>query len=79
MGNNGKASIRKRTNNINIQYLFITDRFNNGEVSVVWCPTGYMLGDYTTTTLKGAMFRNVRYQIMGVIPDVYLVPEKVKV
>ena len=38
-----------------------------------------MLGDYTTTTLKGAMFRNVRYQIMGVIPDVYLVPEKVKV
>ena len=76
---NGKVSNRKRKNHINIRYLFITDRVNNCEVSVVWCPTGYMIGDYTTKPLQGAMFRNFRDQIMGVILAADKVPGKVKV
>ena len=51
----------------------------NGEVSVGLCPTGYMIGDYTTKTIQGAMFRKFRDKIMGVIPAADPVPGKVKV
>jgi hypothetical protein len=37
-------------------------------VSVVWCPTGDMIGDYVTIPLKGAIFRKFRDHIMGVTP-----------
>ena len=67
MEKNGKALSRKRTNYINIWYLFITDRFKNGEVSVVGFPTGDVIGDYMTKPLQGVMFRKFREQIMGVI------------
>jgi hypothetical protein len=65
---NGKASSSKSTKHINIRYLFITDRVRKEEVSVVWCPTGDMIGDYTTKPLQGALFRKFRDQIMGVTP-----------
>ena len=48
MEKNGKAPSRNQTKHINIHYLFITDRVKNSEVSVVWYPTGDMLGDYMT-------------------------------
>jgi hypothetical protein len=54
---NGKASISKRMKHINIQYFFITDRVSKEEVSVVWCPTGDMIGDYATKQLQWALFR----------------------
>jgi hypothetical protein len=63
---NGKASSSKRTKHINIRYFFITDRVSKEEVSVVWCPTGDMIGDYATKPLQGALFRKFRDQIMGV-------------
>jgi hypothetical protein len=66
--NNGKASSSKRTKHINIQYFFITDRVKKEEVSVVWCPTGDMIGDFATKPLQGALFRKFRDQIMGVTP-----------
>ena len=65
---NGKASSSKRTKHINIRYFFITDRVKNGDVSLVWCPTGDMIGDFMTKPLQGALFRKFRDQIMGVIP-----------
>jgi hypothetical protein len=65
---NGKASSSKRTKHINIWYFFITDRVSKEEVSVVWCPTGDMIGDYATKPLQGALFRKFRDQIMGVTP-----------
>jgi hypothetical protein len=37
-------------------------------VSVVWSPTGDMIGDYATKPLQGALFRKFRDQIMGVTP-----------
>jgi hypothetical protein len=64
----GKASSSKRTKHIHIWYVFITDRVSKEEVSVVWCPTGDMVGDYATKTLQGALFRKFRDQIMGVTP-----------
>ena len=37
-------------------------------VSLVWCPTRDMIGDFMTKPLQGALFRKFRDQIMGVIP-----------
>jgi hypothetical protein len=53
---NGNSSISKHTKHISIGYFFITDRVNKEEVSVVWCPTGDMIGDYATKPLQGALF-----------------------
>ena len=69
MEKNGKASSRKRTKHINIWYLFITDRVAQGNFSLVWCPTGDMIGDFMTKPLHGALFRKFIDQIMGVIPS----------
>ena len=40
-------------------------------MKVVWCPTGDMMADFYTKPLQGAMFRNFRDKIMGVVsqPD----------
>ena len=65
---NGKASSSKLTKHINIRYLFITNRVAQGNVSLVWCLTGDVIGDFMTKPLQGAMFCNFRYQIVGVIP-----------
>jgi hypothetical protein len=65
---NGKASISKRTKHINIRYFFITNRVKKEEVSVVWCPTGDIIGDFATKPLQGALFRKFRDKIMGVTP-----------
>jgi hypothetical protein len=65
---NGKASSSKRTKHINIRYFFITNRVDKGDLSLVWCPTGDMIGDFMTKPLQGALFRKFRDQIMGVVP-----------
>jgi hypothetical protein len=65
---NGKALSSKRTKHVNIWYFFITDRVNKGDVSLVWCPTGDMIGDFMTKPLKGALFQKFRDQIRGVVP-----------
>ena len=66
---NGKASSSKRTKHVKIWYIFITDRVSQGDVSLVWCPTRDMIGDFMTKPLQGALFCKFRDQIMGVIPD----------
>ena len=63
----GKEDVSKRTKHINIRYFFITDRIKKKEVSVVWCPTADMIGDYATKPLQGALFRKFRDLIMGVV------------
>jgi hypothetical protein len=65
---NGKASSSKLTRHINSRYFFITHRVKKEEVSVVWCPTGDMIGDFANKPLQGALFRKFRDNIMGVTP-----------
>jgi hypothetical protein len=48
MEKNGKASSSKRTKHINIRYYFVTDRIQKKDLTVEWCPTGDMIGDYMT-------------------------------
>ena len=66
---NGKASSRRRTKNMNICHFFITNRFTQGNVALVWCPKGDMIRDFMTKPLQRDLFRKFRDQIMGVIPD----------
>jgi hypothetical protein len=63
---NGKALSSKHTKHISIRYFFITNRVNKGNVSLVWCPTGDMIGDFMTKPLQGTLFQKCRDQIMGV-------------
>jgi hypothetical protein len=53
LSKNGNASSSKRTKHVNIWYFFITDRVDKGDVSLVWCPTGDMIGDFMTKPLQG--------------------------
>jgi hypothetical protein len=68
MEKNGKASSNKRTKHVNIRYYFVTDRIQKKDLTVEWCPTGDMSGDYMTKPNQGALFTKFRDQIMGVIP-----------
>jgi hypothetical protein len=54
--NNGQTSSSKRTQHINIQYYFVTDRISQGEISVEYCPTREMVADFYTKPLQGAVF-----------------------
>jgi hypothetical protein len=68
---NGKASSSKRTKHINMRFFFVTDRIAQRDISVGWCPTGDMTGDFLTKPTQGALFRKFRDLIMGVVaqPD----------
>ena len=65
MERNGKFSCSKRTKHIDMRYFFITDRIEKKEVSVEYCPTGEMIGDFFTKPLQGAIFRKFRAQILN--------------
>ena len=45
-------------------------------MKVVWCSTGVMTADFYTKPLQGAMFRNFRDNIMGVVSQPYPGPGK---
>jgi Reverse transcriptase (RNA-dependent DNA polymerase)/Zinc knuckle len=57
---NGRGSSSKRTRHINIRYFFITDKVQNKEISISYCPTGQMLADVLTKPLQGTQFRLFR-------------------
>ena len=64
---NGKRSSSKRTRALNIRYFFLTDQIEKGNVTVKYCPTNEMLGDYWTKPLQGRKFELFRDVIMGYI------------
>ena len=66
---NGTASSSKRTRHINIRYYFVTDRINNGEVIVEYCPTKIMIADFFTKPLQGVLFTTFRNVIMNIDHD----------
>ena len=76
---NGKASSGKRTKHINMRYFFMTDRIQIREVSVEWCPTGNMTGDFLTKPNQGSLYKRFRDVIMGVVDQPYPGPGNPKV
>jgi hypothetical protein len=63
---NGKASSSKRTKHVNIRYFFITDRVDKGDVSLVWCPTGDMIGDFMTKPLQKKNLLEITIYFLGI-------------
>mgnify|MGYP000055058244 CR=1 FL=1 len=62
---NGRKSSSKRTKHLNCRFYFITDRINSSELSVEYCPTEEMIGDYFTKPLQGAKFYEFRKIIVN--------------
>jgi hypothetical protein len=62
---NGKASSGKRTRHFNIKYFYVTDLIKRKEVSIIYCPTDLMIGDYMTKALVGSKFKFFRNLIMN--------------
>jgi hypothetical protein len=53
---NGKKSSGKRTRSLNIRYFFLADQADKGNLSVEYCPTLEMIGDYMSKPLQGKLF-----------------------
>ena len=67
---NGRLSSSKRTRHFNIRYFFITDRISKREISIEYCPTQEMIGDFFTKPLQGHQFRKLRAIILNLpMPD----------
>jgi hypothetical protein len=62
---NGKKSSSKRTRALNIRSFFLTDQIEKGNVTVEYCPTLEMIGDYMTKPLQRKLFEKFRKEIMG--------------
>jgi hypothetical protein len=63
--NNGRKSSSKRTKHLDCRFYFITDRISNDELSVEYCPTKEMIGDFFTKPLQGKLFYKFRQLIMN--------------
>jgi len=66
---NGKASSSKRTKHIKVKYFYIKDKIDQGEITVEHCPTEQMWTDINTKPKQGAVFREFRGQVTGVLGD----------
>jgi hypothetical protein len=62
---NGRKPSSKRTKHLNCRFYFITDRINKNELSVEYCPTEEMVGDFFTKPLQGKLFYKFRRLIMN--------------
>ena len=78
MEKNGKASSSKCTKHIKTRYYFVTDHIKKYEISLEWCPTADIIGDFMTKPTQGAAFKRFRDKLMGVTEFQYLGPGKPK-
>ena len=62
---NGRKSASKRSRHLNIRYFFVTDQKEKGNISIEFCPTDNMIGDYMTKPLHGKKFKTFRKEIMN--------------
>jgi hypothetical protein len=62
---NGRKSCGEKSRHIDIRYFFIKDVLRRENISLEYCPTEEMIGDFYTKPLQGALFRKMRSFIMG--------------
>jgi Reverse transcriptase (RNA-dependent DNA polymerase) len=67
---NGRASAGKRSRHINIRYFFVADMQEKKYLTVEYCPTDKMYGDYMTKPLHGQKFNHQRDYIMNLAPTI---------
>jgi hypothetical protein len=62
---NGRQSVGKRSRHLNIRLFFVADQKEKGNLSIEFCPTDKMTGDYMTKPVHGQKFRDFRQEIMN--------------
>jgi hypothetical protein len=62
---NGRQSAGKRSRHLNIRMFFLTDQVQKGNITIEYCPTDAMTGDYMTKPLHGKKFSSFRSVIMN--------------
>ena len=62
---NGKKSSGKSTRALNIRYFFLSDQVEKGNVTIEYCPTADMIGDFMSKPLQGKLFKKFKDLIMG--------------
>ena len=68
MGVNGRASATKRSRHLDIRFFYITDLVEKKLVTIKYCPTDEMTGDFFTKPLQGKKFIKFRRLVMGMDP-----------
>ena len=62
---NGILSSTRRTKHLNVRYFFVKQKIDDKEVTIVWCPTDKLVGDFFSKPLSGAKFIEFRGKIMN--------------
>ena len=62
---NGKMSAGQKSRHINVRYFWIKDRIKSEKITIRYCPTLEMVGDFFTKPLQGNLFRKFRDVILG--------------
>ena len=65
LAKNGKTSLGKWMQAINIRYCHIADQSKRGNVSIEYCPTDNVTSDCMSEGLQGVKFRKFWHRIMG--------------
>ena len=68
---NRRESSSRRTRHMNILYFFVGDVAKRQHVTIDYCPTDDMIGDFFTKPRGGAKFRRFRNIIMNISHDEY--------
>ena len=66
---NGHTLVGKGSKHIHIRYFFTTDKIENMELKLIYCPTDKMIADFSTKPLQGTKFVEFRNQIQGICAD----------
>ena len=66
---NGRMSSTKRTRHVNIRFYGVKQHIDDGTVSLEYCPTEDMYGDFFTKPLVGKSFYRLRDKIMNIDPN----------
>ena len=59
-----------------IRYFFVTDNIRRNKLSVIYCPTADMLGDYFTKPQQGSRMRQSRIRILNLKNDPSLISQE---
>ena len=65
LAENGHHSAGKHSRHLNIKYFYITDKLEQKEMEIQYCPTDDMVADYNTKPLQGNKFRKFKRMIMN--------------
>ena len=62
---NGWKSAGKRSKHLNVCLFFVTNQKEKKNISIRFCPTDQMTGDYMTKPTHGGRFKQFRQDIMN--------------